>query len=101
MKKIYPVDFYVSSDKELISRTKLLSDHVNENETEFYQASHKLLNNLVRESINSKNIVQLMLRADLSEMIISVFDIEATDSNFYEAKFDEELYLPYIEVEEQ
>lgn len=69
---------------------------------EYQRENTKRLNDKVRKDLNIEEVIGIGLlvnKEDESkkEVVISIYDIKATDDNFYDQELDEN-NIPYIEI---
>ncbi|HHB2481414.1 TPA: hypothetical protein ACORDH_002865 [Bacillus cereus] len=99
-RRIYPEeDMYVSEDKELVRDAKIVNAIVkSNNDTLGTKQIVKGFHNAVRRGLDIDNVIAVAPREDGTAVDIIVFDVEATEDNYFTAKWDAEKQLPYIEL---
>lgn len=98
-KQIYrPIGQAESTDERLLTRLNLFSEAHHLSETIEYKTSYKMFCNNVRRSLGINNIIGfVMLNTEEPTITVLIYDVEATNENFYTQKLDEN-NQPYIEA---
>jgi hypothetical protein len=95
-KRLYPKSYRISRDKKLITYCRVLAKH-QEIDIELCKEFQKIVGNVIRKTFGINNVVGLAMNGE-DDVLIIIYDIEATDDNYYHQHLDEENGVPYIEV---
>ncbi|ALA47933.1 hypothetical protein ABE137_12225 [Brevibacillus laterosporus] len=100
MKRVYAnQEYYTSTDENLLIHYEKIGELKGMNE-DLYRKGYKALCKSVRKSIGITNAIGLCKFTE-DEIVIFVYDVEATEDNFYKQCFDSESKQLYIEIEEE
>jgi hypothetical protein len=93
-----PIGHYSSNDEKLKKDLNTANDlFIEQGQSEEFKISYKELCNKIRADLEESRVVGFAVLNN-DDIAVLVYDIEATDENFYHQRFDEE-NQPYIEIQ--
>jgi hypothetical protein len=104
MKKLYPEFFIVPQTDEMndtFIKLAAFCEAIKETQPDNYKSHVVLLHDIIREHFEFPNkLFTFAIGKEDGKMCMIFFDKEP-DGNSYQPKYDEELGVPYIELEEK
>jgi hypothetical protein len=96
--RVYQREYHATTDNKML--IEKLDKVLETTDKELFNKNYKLLCRFFRHELGIQDVVGLLLKKDLSQIVIVPFSVKATEDNFYMMKHDGEKKEFYIEVEE-
>lgn len=94
-----PIKYAESTDEKLLIDLEHFANTESFVDEEEYNYFYKKFCNNIRRNLGITNVVGFAwLNSEVETVHVLIYDIEATEDNFYTQKFDEN-NLPYIELQ--
>jgi hypothetical protein len=98
MKRLYAEKYLTTEDEVMIQIAKELNNKIGELPFDDYKSIYKSFCNMIREKIGTDRVLGTAIEKQETHVLVPLFDILATDDNFFIMKQDEENKQFYIEV---
>lgn len=98
--RLYPIDAYGTEDEGIFETIMSLIE-LGEDlgfDHELYQSMNKAVCNMVREQLDTDNVISFGINSETEEVLVYEYDLEADEETIYESRMDDEKGLPYIVV---
>jgi hypothetical protein len=95
-KRLYAKYTYTSEDENLITFCRVLA-LLEKTNPELFKKLYKIVGDMVRNSLKIDNLIGLAMNSK-GEIVVIVYDLKATNNNFYSQHFDKEKGKFYIEI---
>ncbi|MEH7209960.1 hypothetical protein V7094_27740 [Priestia megaterium] len=98
--KLYPINAFGTED-EGVFETIISLIEIGEDfgfDHELYKSMNKAVCNMVREQLDTDNVVSFGLNTETEEVLVYEYDLEADQETIYETRMDDEKGIPYLIV---
>lgn len=100
-KKVFAKHRFITEDEDLIEICKIL-DILSSTDYEIYKKLQKVVNNMIRKQLKEDCLIGLCPHKEGTNVLICLYDIKATENNYFDQGFDEEkkeFFLKFPEEE--
>lgn len=96
--KVYAHKCFETNDKSLIEISNVLDSLSSNADKNDYHKLSKIVSNMIRENLKTECMVGLAIHKDKTSVLINLYDIKATDDNFFDQHFDNEKNQFYLTI---